>query len=1043
MSASTARSAIRASHSLAHRPLLICVFLASAPGVCLGQAVPPEQPPSHPSQVAEPEFRKQVDEVSLDLTVRDKKRKAILDLKPEDLTIADNGTPVKLNELHLVRSNAERGHLVTLVFDPFSGAVAREARVDAQKILRLFPEKGYSFSVLDFGGRLRLLQPFTTDRKLVESAIEVQTESHPTTLATTVTLDVNITTDSAEKKRSEFAGSAEKNLIAVARTGVDVSGRNADAVEKQRAQMLLAALQNAQKITQEQHTYRSLAGLQALVEAQERAEERKALIYFTRNKQMDSTARQMIANVAASATRAGVTIYVVDLDAMNDAHAYEMPYAEGNAKPPFEPGRDAIGCGAGGCEYVVRMQQEYGEPIHGIPSTSGYIWTSAQDIMVMTDFHRQAGDYGQFAYKRSPMVDLSEISGGLYLDVGNGFKKGLQQMGEDLTTYYEATYTPPRHDSDGSYRTISIHPLRENLRVQSKAGYFAVAPGAEQGLRPFEAPLLKLLDGSESPADVPFHATVLRFGEMAEGNTSTLAIAVPVRSLQFERNEQDHLYSAHILVEARVRDSHGVEVERVAEDISSRGALETVERDGSAAITLQRHFISAPGPYTLETAVVDGRSGKVGVERIPFEIPGPDKASMSDIVVVKKTDHIGYDDQDSVEPLRYESNRITPNISGELAADTKGLSLFLVLHPDSASKEAPTLEMQVLHNGKAGQRIPLPLRAGTAGAALPYLASFGQAALTAGDYKVIAYLKQGENISEKQVQFHVGDSGVANQAEPVAGSVEATVASLAPGAGIGSNRAGQLAIEPMESPVPALTAEAAKQLIEDARERALNYGNSLPNFICVEVTNRSDDPSASGRWKLRDSLVEVLRYRDKQETRTTVNLNGKPSTVDRLGMQGSLSAGEFGGILQAIFSPQSQAELKWKSTEALGNGTVQVFDYSVAAAHSNFTVTGSNGREVKPGFHGQVYIDSATRSVRRLSLVADELPKNFPTHATRIDVDYDYVAINDRDYLVPISAEMRLIQGRHQAVLNTMEFRNYRRFGSSMRMINYAPADHP
>jgi hypothetical protein len=71
---------------------------------------------------------------------------------------------------------------------------------------------------------------------------------------------------------------------------------------------------------------------------------------------------------------------------------------------------------------------------------------------------------------------------------------------------------------------------------------------------------------------------------------------------------------------------------------------------------------------------------------------------------------------------------------------------------------------------------------------------------------------------------------------------------------------------------------------EDARERALNYRDSLPNFMCVEVTNRSDDPSASGRWKLHDSLVEVLRYRDKQETRTTVQLNGKPSTVDRLGM---------------------------------------------------------------------------------------------------------------------------------------------------------------
>ncbi|UWZ83863.1 VWA domain-containing protein [Occallatibacter riparius] len=1003
--------------------------------------MPAPSPGQSASTSQEPEFRKQVDEVSIDLTVHNKKRKPILDLKPEDLAIADNGTPVKLTELHLVRGNSARGHLVTLVFDPFSGAVAREARVDAQKILKLFPEKEYEFAVLDLGGRLRLLQPFTTDRKLVDSAIAVETDSHPITLTTTLSLDVNITRDTADSKRSAFAGAAEKNLIAVARTGVDASGRNAGTIEKQRAQMLLSALQNAQKITQEQHTYRSLAGLQALVESQERAPERKALIYFTRNRQMDSSAQQMITKVAAAATRAGVTIYIVDLDAMNDAHSYEMSNAEGNAMPRFVPGKDKIGCGSGGCEYVQRLQQEYGEPIHGDPSTSGYVWKSKHDIMVMTDFQRQSGDYAMFAYKKNPMIALSEISGGLYLDPQNGFKKGLLQLSEELTTYYEATYTPPKHDSDGSYRTISISPVRKDLRVQSKAGYFAVAPGEEQGLRPFERPMLKLLDTNESPADVPFHATVLRFGEMTEGNTSTLAIAVPVKTLDFQRNEQDHLYSAHICLEARVRDSHGVEVERVGDDITSRGALESVDRDGTAAITLDRHFISAPGPYMLEVAVVDRMNGKVGVQRIPFEIPGPEKAGISDIVLVKKTDQIASDDQDSVEPLRYESSRITPNISGELAPGAKGLSLFLVLHPEAAAKGDPTLEMQVIHNGKAGRRIPLPLRSGLAGAALPYMASFGQNALAPGDYKVIAYLKQGDNLTEKQVQFHVGQNGLGNQPETEAGSVQATVASLDPSAGIVSGGAGQLAITPLDNPTAPLAPEAAKQLIEDARERALSYRDSLPNFMCVEVTNRSDDPGASGRWKLHDSLVEVLKYRDKQETRTTIELNGKRSTVDRQAMRGSLSAGEFGGVLQAIFSQPAQAEFKWKSTEALGTGTVQVFDYNVSPAHSNFTVTASNGRETKPGFHGQVYIDSATRSVRRVSLIADELPKNFPTHATRIDVDYDYVAISDRDYLVPVSAEMRLIQGRHSAVLNTMEFRNYRRFGSTMRMVNYTPLD--
>ena len=56
-------------------------------------------------------------------------------------------------------------------------------------------------------------------------------------------------------------------------------------------------------------------------------------------------------------------------------------------------------------------------------------------------------------------------------------------------------------------------------------------------------------------------------------------------------------------------------------------------------------------------------------------------------------------------------------------------------------------------------------------------------------------------------------------------------------------------------------------------------------------------------------------------------------------------------------------------------------------------------------------------------------------------VDYDYVAINNHDYLVPVSAQMRLAIGKHQVVLNTMEFRNYRRFGSNMRILGYEPVD--
>jgi hypothetical protein len=77
-----------------------------------------------------------------------------------------------------VRGDAASGHVVTLVFDRLEGPLAKSARIMAEKILKALPTAGYSFAVLDFGGRLRLLQGFTQDRTAIERAMTVATDSN-------------------------------------------------------------------------------------------------------------------------------------------------------------------------------------------------------------------------------------------------------------------------------------------------------------------------------------------------------------------------------------------------------------------------------------------------------------------------------------------------------------------------------------------------------------------------------------------------------------------------------------------------------------------------------------------------------------------------------------------------------------------------------------------------------------------------------------------------------------------------------------------------
>ena len=102
--------------------------------------------------------------------------------------------------------------------------------------------------------------------------------------------------------------------------------------------------------------------------------------------------------------------------------------------------------------------------------------------------------------------------------------------------------------------------------------------------------------------------------------------------------------------------------------------------------------------------------------------------------------------------------------------------------------------------------------------------------------------------------------------------------------------------------------------------------------MCVEVTNRSVDTSGTGNWKHRDTIAELLRYRDKSETHTMLEINGaapaRRIATHLLKQKGStLSGGEMGGVLKAVFAPSAKADFHWKETDAFGSGTVQVFDY--------------------------------------------------------------------------------------------------------------------
>jgi VWFA-related protein len=938
-----------------------------------------------------PNLVKNVDEVSIDFVVRNKKM-ATLGLKPEDVVVTDNGAEVKLKDLHLVTQQTGANHLVTLLFDPLDPSGATNAREVAAKILKLVPVEDFSFSVFSIDQRLRLFQEFTTDRGKILQGIHVAT-------------------DDSGPSRTEAAGRAEKSLISAVQSGRGNASKNpGDAAIKK---AMLASLTESRRTVQDQHSQAGLAGLLALVQGQTAVRGRKLVIYFTDGLRPDADAQDTLRSIAAAADRAEVSIYVINKDAV------DTKLMDGLAQS------QAMG--------ALATYNHFNPPPTGPAAQQPTAFTGGMIPQVNDQITRVEGE--GLAGNGDPLSQLALHTGGAYLFSEDNLKKPFRQAVDDLTTYFEASYVPPSQVYDGKFHQIAVKPTHHGLKVQARAGYFAVPPVAGGA---FETPLLKIFSEQNLPAQLAFQAAVLQLGTLPTGDENTLVVEVPLSALETRSDPNANLLSWHVSIVSQIKDKSGAVVEHFSEDIPGHAALDL--KDAQEGATMQRHFALPPGEYTVETAVADHNSGRLGGKRVQFQVPDTSSGLfLSDIAMVRRIDPFP-EELDPFEPLRYQEGKVVPSLARQVAPGTKQSSFFFLVHADPAAAEPATLEMQVMRNGELMGQMPLQLPKDL-GDLFPYVASLKTSSMPAGNYDVTLSLTQGGKVTERQASFIIPGAQLAEAKtakEQPAGTSQASanVSDSDPGPSeIATIRREPLSITslPAESAVRP-SDEELNTILDGALQNALNYTAKLPNFACLELTDRSVDSSGNGKWRRKDSFGELLRYIDNHETRKTVEVNGHAAAMERADMSGPLSLGEFGVLLSAVFRPSSKAEFHWKETNALGNGRVQVFEYRVDPKNDSMALTDSSKR-IYTGYHGVVFIDSATFGIRRITMEAEGVPADFSIHATSITVDYDYLTVGTHDYLMPVRGTIRVQRGRHEVDLNQIVFQNYRRYASQAKII--------
>lgn len=249
--------------------------------------------------------------------------------------------------------------------------------------------------------------------------------------------------------------------------------------------------------------------------------------------------------------------------------------------------------------------------------------------------------------------------------------------------------------------------------------------------------------------------------------------------------------------------------------------------------------------------------------------------------------------------------------------------------------------------------------------------------------------------------------------------------------------AGLMARAAQEAP-PAAAEQG--RMLDAMRAYAVQYVANLPNFLCEQVTRQYQAGKKPEHWRAGDVLMFKLLYSNGEEERNLELVNDRavrPGTRRwRTPLQ---TSGEFGVLLDTIFSAASQASFTWNGWQSVRGKRVAAFGFTIDAQHSAMRFGFRDSTQPAVPYHGTVYGDPPTGAIWRVRSEVTELPKELETESLVTTIEYDRVAIGDKSYLLPVQASIWMKADRNY-VRNELEFRNYRKFEADT-VVKYGSAD--
>lgn len=581
---------------------LLLVFL-----LCWSQ-VAAQQTPKEPPKVSDDDvIRISSNLVNVDVTVRDKKGKAITDLKAEDFILTENGVrqnieffdatlsggsdPAATSATTSTSSTTLPRNIISLVLDgqTTDSTNLKHVRDGMTKYIREHISEQDSVAIFSIAGGLQLLQSFTQNKAKLIAAVE-RFDGLVTGAKTSELASLN---ESISAMRNQL-GAASSSEITTPEGG-------SSAAQTMITRRVLEQYIQFRSVLSAQQTRPVLAGLAAICEGLRSTPGKKTLVVFSQGFIAPQNLDWQVQSTIDIANRANVAIYIIDAGGLTGGTP------QSGALVPSSP---LAGISAA-TDQESRIRAGAGESVFDITRQEGI--NRQQDLL-----YRISGD-----------------TGGQFIKNTNDIASGLDRIDEQIRSRYTLAYRSTDPQFDGTFRKVKIEVRRPDAKVVARPGYYAIPATQIVPISPEDRKLIANFQTLASHSTLPLNWQLDPFRSQPGYYVVPLSFEIPPSALEFGKKGQKQLLQLDVIGFVRNEGEEKI-LSRLGGNFEVELTGKQFESILNDMIFFRQDMLLGEGDYTIDLIVKDRLSGKVSAKRTNLTLPSTDSEFAATTAVLSR-----------------------------------------------------------------------------------------------------------------------------------------------------------------------------------------------------------------------------------------------------------------------------------------------------------------------------------------------------------------------------------------------------------------------